>query len=297
MSPLEYAARYLNLQVPVVQDEKVAQWQSVTLHRYVLITGRDGGNVIWDRNHPHNQAAHDALLSKLTAHFAKKGATLTVHVKETDGTRAHSDFDGWRNLWYYAKKAFFGKGSPQEAAITLQLAARFNLDKGGDLQAYCDTYLGLDCNGFVGNYLVHGHRGKDWEFAEPPGTDYLANKTIDAIVKANGAPVTTVEDLRPAGSYLLGLVGRSGRVIPQFEGSSFGHILITQPGLKWESVYLDDKKGNKVWTMFAVESTGGVGLVYAACQFVSVTADGIFTVKRLSHPHAAPLRFRAFRVH
>jgi hypothetical protein len=297
MTPMEYATRYLNIQVPAVKDDQVAGWQSVRLDRYVLITSRDeAGKVYWDSNHAGNQAAHDALLGKLMGHFAKKGATLTVHVKEADGTRSHVEFDAWREVWYYARKALFGKGCPEDAAVTLQLAARFGLAPGGDLQAYCDKYLGLDCNGFVGNYLVHGLRGKDWDTGEPPWTANLADTTIDVIVRKNGTAVTTVDDLLPTGTYLLALVGASGRVIPQVENGTFGHILITQPGQKWESDYLDDKKGSKVWTMYSVESTGGVGLVTAACQLVGVTADGIFTVKRRSHPLMAPLRFRAFRV-
>lgn len=298
--PMNYAARYLSLPVPVVVDEKVSRWDLVRLDRYLLITGLDeNGGMVWDKNHPNNKAALNAMLSQLRAHFAKKGATLTVHVAERDGTRAHTEFDAWFPLWYFARKAFFGKGSPEAASITLQLAARFNLLEGLGLQGYCDKYLGLDCNGFVGNYLVHGRRGGDWELAEPPNAKdyYLANTQIDYIIKQNATAVTKIEDLKSSSSYLLGLVGPSGRVIPQIEGNMFGHILVTHPGLGWHAAYPDDKKVGKAWTLYGVESTGGgVGLVSAKCQFVSVTPDGIFTVKRHSHPLAPPSRFRVFRL-
>jgi hypothetical protein len=297
---MHYASRYLSLPVPVVADEKVTGWDLVRLDRYVLVTGLDkDGGMVWDKFHPDNKTALNAMLSQLRAHFAKTGATLTVHVTERDGTRAHTEFDAWFPLWYYARKAFYGKCSPEEAAITLQLAARFNLLKGLGLQGYCDKYLGLDCNGFVGNYLVHGRKGLDWELAEPPNAkdDYLANRTIDAIIKQTATAVTKIEDLKPTGSYLLGLVGPSGRVIPQTEGDMFGHIVVTQPGLGWKADYPDDKKVGKAWTLYGVESTGGgVGLISAKCQFVNVTPDGIFSVKRHSHPHAPPSRFRAFRL-
>jgi hypothetical protein len=298
--PMAYAARYLSLPVPVVVDDKVTRWDLVRLDRYLLITGLDkDGGMVWDKNHPNNKAALNAMLGQLRAHFAKKGATLTVHVTERDGARAHSEFDAWFPLWYFARKAFFGKGSPEAASITLQLAARFNLLEGLGLQGYCDKYLGLDCNGFVGNYLVHGRRGGDWELAEPPNAkdNYLANTQIDYIIKQNATAVTKIEDLKPSSSYLLGLVGPSGRVIPQIEGGMFGHILVTHPGLGWNAAYPDDKKVGKAWTLYGVESTGGgVGLVSAKCQFVSVTHDGIFTVKRHSHPLAPPSRFRVFRL-
>jgi hypothetical protein len=267
----------------------------VKFGKYVLITGANDKGLSWDKNHPNNQAAYDAMYGKLTDYFAKKGATITIHVRGVDGVLEYMEFTKWTDLWYYARKGFLGKGSVEEVQITLQLAARFNLLAGGDMQSYCDKYLGLDCNGFVGNHLVHGLRGDDWD-AEPPGTDFLANKTIDVIMKAKGSTIKTVDDLVPASSYVMGLVGPSGNVIPQYEGSAIGHVFITQPGLKWESVYTDAKgKDKKVWTMYAAESTGGVGLAFEKCQFVSVSKDGIFQVKRFSHPLDAPLPFRASR--
>jgi hypothetical protein len=48
-----------------------------------------------------------------------------------------------------------GKGSPEAIAQTLRLANVCGLVEGtrDALQRYCDKYIGLDCNGFVGNYL------------------------------------------------------------------------------------------------------------------------------------------------
>ena len=52
-------------------------------------------------------------------------------------------------------RTFVGKGTPGDIAGTLRLALRYGLVKPdtASLQKYCDTYLGLDCSGFVGNYL------------------------------------------------------------------------------------------------------------------------------------------------
>ena len=298
MSPSDYKDCYHRLQVPVIVDDKVQRWTEVRLDQYILITKIDlaANTVTWDNNHPDNQAAFDALLGKLTDHFAKRGATLTVHVKPALGGIEHAEFDTWKELWYYARKPFFGKGTPEEAQITLQLAARFGLLEGGTVQAYCDKYLGLDCNGFVGNYLDHGLREGDWQSAEPMGTAYLANKSIRPIIRGSGAAVTKMEDLVPVNSYILGLVGASGLVIDQYEGNSFGHIVITQPPMKWETPYWEGKKVRQVPTFMAVESTGGVGLCERGAQFLGVDDNGIFTVKRFSHRHDAPLRFRVYRV-
>jgi hypothetical protein len=282
----------------VIVEEKVQRWTDVQLTNYILIIKRDPGTgqVIWDDDHPDNQAAHDALMSKLIDHFAKKGTTLTVHVKPVGGGIEHSEFDTWKEVWYYARKAYFGKGSPEEVQITLQLAARFGLLGRGTLQDYCDKYLGLDCNGFAGNYLVHGFRGGDWQLAEPMGADYLANKTVGVMMRAVGKPVNRMEDLVPANTYLLGLAGSRGNIIEQFEGGSIAHIVVIQSGIQYMSAYPEGKTTRDVLTMLAVESTGHVGLTQARCQFVSVTPDGVFSVKRFSHPEEGAVQFRIYRI-
>jgi hypothetical protein len=269
----------------------------VKLSHYILIVSvdPDTGALTWDSDHSDNQAAYDALYGKVKDHFAKKGATLTVHVKPVLGGIEHSEFDTWQELWYYARKPFFGKGSPEEAQITLQLADRFGLVKEHNVQSYCDKYLGLDCSGFVGNYLVHGLREGDWQSAEPMGTDCLANKTIGVIMRAYGKPIDDLDDLAPSNSYLLGLVGRSGKIIEQYEGGSFGHIGVTWPGAKWESPYREGKTSRPVPTFWAVESTGGVGLGTHSAQFV-FGKEGIFHVKRFSHPEEGTSRFQVFRI-
>ena len=110
-------------------------------------------------------------------------------------------------------------------------------------------------------------------------------------MNAKGSSIKTMNDLVPTSSYVFGLVGSSGNVIPRYEGNAIGHVFITQPGIKWETDYLVGKgKTKTVWTMFAAESTGGVGLAFNTCQFVSVSKDGIFQVKRFSHPHADLIR-------
>lgn len=49
-------------------------------------------------------------------------------------------------------RPFIGKGSPWEIYDVLWLASRYGLINAGSAQKYCDTNLGTDCNGFVGNF-------------------------------------------------------------------------------------------------------------------------------------------------
>lgn len=61
-----------------------------------------------------------------------------------------------------------GKGSIDEIATCLHLIALFGLydkkkfgdDAASGVRDYCDKYIGLDCNGFVGNYARHIRAGK-----------------------------------------------------------------------------------------------------------------------------------------
>src|SRR5262249_47633573 len=52
-------------------------------------------------------------------------------------------------------RTFVGKGTPEDIAGTLRLALRYGLVKPdtASLQKYCDAYIGMDCSGFVGNFL------------------------------------------------------------------------------------------------------------------------------------------------
>jgi hypothetical protein len=49
---------------------------------------------------------------------------------------------------------FVGKGMPDDIRQTLRLAVRHGLAQKGELQKFCNNYIGLDCNGFVGNYML-----------------------------------------------------------------------------------------------------------------------------------------------
>ncbi|MFN7936390.1 MAG: hypothetical protein U0R19_23885 [Bryobacteraceae bacterium] len=57
---------------------------------------------------------------------------------------------------------YIGKGAPDEIQLALRLAVYYGLVKPtlGDLQAYCNEFIGLDCSGFTGVYYGPPYRGK-----------------------------------------------------------------------------------------------------------------------------------------
>jgi hypothetical protein len=84
-----------------------------------------------------------------------------------EGTEERRDYNavtrGSRNDgWFQANKeriqtAAMGKGSPHDYELALEWAVRSNkipTVNQGTIQTYCDEHLGIDCSGFVTNYLV-----------------------------------------------------------------------------------------------------------------------------------------------
>lgn len=83
------------------------------------------------------------------------------------GTEERRDYDavtrGSRHdTWFQTNKerirtAAMGKGAPQDYELALEWAVRSgkipNVTQ-GSIQTYCDDHLGIDCSGFVTNYLV-----------------------------------------------------------------------------------------------------------------------------------------------
>lgn len=85
----------------------------------------------------------------------------------TAGTEERQDYNAVtagsaRDAWFQANKerirtAAMGKGAPQDYELALEWAVRSNKIPNvtqASIQTYFDEHLGIDCSGFVTNYLV-----------------------------------------------------------------------------------------------------------------------------------------------
>lgn len=100
-------------------------------------------------------------------------ATYTIQLRKyfmmdwADGTEERSDYNavtqGSRtDTWFQANKeriktAAMGKGAPEDYELALEWAVRSRKvvnPSQATLQTWCDDHLGIDCSGFVTNYLV-----------------------------------------------------------------------------------------------------------------------------------------------
>jgi len=103
--------------------------------------------------------------------------------------------------------SYWGKGSPFGIAKTLRFAAAFGLVKPtlSDMNNYCRDYIGLDCNGFVGNYLKHEGLG-----------NLGPSHKVSAFAPA-GSRVSKMTDIR-AGSVLVWTSGGHVAIVDEVDG-------------------------------------------------------------------------------
>lgn len=212
LTPAKYAARYRPVQVP-----------------------NDGGRIPVDVRRYHlgdPTPAQQKLWSALGDHLAQRqkkdpSYRLNLTVNGTPYPVANREA-----IRMPAVRPFWGKGSPEDCQVVLQLALLLNFATAAGLQAWADDNIGLDCNGFVGNYLFHERIGALWwvvDGKDMPGPD----KTIDRLFhwvagKDEKGAVDDLDDLDPKRTYIVVRADAAGRVVPGPD--PVGHVALTEPG-------------------------------------------------------------------
>lgn len=228
ITPMQYAKNYWSLPVPIVDDatETVKEWATVRVDSYRLGADETAMNDFMSKARP-----------RLDQKDGKKKVSekLTIFVKTAQGAEDRRTYADRFALAENAKDPFYGKGSPEDVQVTLQLAIRLGIieAKQESIQAYCSTdHLGLDCNGFIGNYIRHGLQGVAWH-SDPAKKDSAiqANSPINSIMKYC-LPISSVEEIvkAPYRSYVLALVDQGSGRIRDYADSPVGHIMISEPG-------------------------------------------------------------------
>jgi hypothetical protein len=227
ITPAQYAARYLPVTFRVADRD-----YSINISRYHL-----GAET----------PAKDRLLGALADHLAREQSDggdfyLAVYIN-SEPLQIYTWGDVSLNLY----RPFIGKGSPEECQLVLQLALIVGGVQPNQLQKWADDNLGLDCNGFVGNYLFHELMGNDWQ-DEPtgaqPGPSALIN-TIFHWVSGDdeNAVVDDLGDVSPHVSYLIARVDSFGNVMPGGPNKPVGHIAITEPGQIMKQSFVSNSMG------------------------------------------------------
>ena len=242
LTPLQYEARYKTLPVDFIATDTAPLTLTVNKYRLGKMT-TEGQRLV--------TAAHDYL-----AQQQKKSSdfTLAFIVNGQPAT-----FGMWEVLAPHLRSPFSGKGSPEDCQIAAQMAVLLNRTTRANLQSYCDANIGLDCNGFVGNYLWHVRGKNDW--MDIAGSHDLGpDMSIDGFFD-KGRPIGGLDKIQPGELNVFGLVSSdTSRIIPVAvwnpDGTlkESGHIVISEPG--WFTQETGSAKTSTFWGLYGVESTG-----------------------------------------
>jgi len=293
MGPMEYARKYWNLEFPIINDDnEIVRYESVRFAKYRLYQGwnpKKGGGP------PPGQTELLSALNSYAYGFFKQNKRLELRVKNIWGSTVYLQFKTaaeMQKLLPRVAQAFSGKGSPEDVQLTLQLAARCGVAPNG-LQRYCDELvdtqyprLGLDCNGFVGNYLRYRNSETQWNFYDPVSSNTIINGDmgINSIVtKVAPEPVKSVDEMLAPRMHVLGMVDSAGRVIDGGFGA-IGHIMITQAhnwGLQEALPPMPKQYLGQRYLMYSgVEATPAVGLSDFKYTILNIAKNGVATVWR-----------------
>jgi len=225
-TPADYADKYRNLEVGLESGSV-----TVKIERYHIGKPDNEMEQLVEavKEYCHAQLKHDANFK----------LDLIVN-----GESVKLDYD---HVKLHIVAPFYGKGSPEDCQIAAQLAVLMKRTSMEHLPRYCDKHLGLDCNGFVGNYLFHVRNKNPWQ-VKAKEKDLGPSSSMDQFAAA-GHPVKDLKAINPANLHLFIEVDRAFRVIPGGKAGA-GHIVISEP--------------NKYTpTSFVFNSFGGLDLGYA----------------------------------
>src|SRR5215813_1660439 len=225
MTPLEFAKKYLELEAfmyPLETGEGADSpgpgnvpegWRPLRVARYRL-GASPWPNQFWQDISPHVSAPITMTIK-----------TISDEVQEVSLTR--------EQLRFHFHFPFVGKGSPEQAQLAIQLVYRYHKAVFTPEQFVEKDFIGLDCNGFVGNYIQRVVQNLPWLEAnndKDPGPTTLIGDLLAAQGKDN--QITDLNDLQAEETYLFGFCAPNGAIYDPSKNNpgSFGHVMITEPG-------------------------------------------------------------------
>jgi hypothetical protein len=246
MTPGEFAKLYLELDLFLYDPEYAPggtkagyippkKWTKVKANRYRLHT---------------SEYYYKFWYDDIQYHFSKP---VEVTVMSIQGIPETTELKA-KDAQMHFKAPFEGKGSPEQVQIAMQLVYRFHKASTSIHQFATERhFVGLDCNGFVGNYYQRIVKNQDWKTAEWWKGRGPESYMSDMITW--GQQMKTAEELKPDDTYILVWCDKEGTIFDpdptSDDPTKAGHVMITQPktmsgspgDLKvkiWEATAADD---------------------------------------------------------
>ena len=250
ITPAEYADQYRNMKV-----------------------GLDGGvvNVTIERYHIGDpDAEKDQLIQAIKEHYRdqfKKVPGFGIDLIVNGMKVTMRDLEA---LKMHVAAPFSGKGSPEECQLAAQLAVMMKRTSKEQLPRYCEKHLGLDCNGFVGNYIFHIRDESPWQLIARNNVDIGPSSSMNQFLPI-GMAVSDTKTVNPAYMHLFIEVDAHYRIIPGGKAGA-GHIAISEPNKYNPHSFVSNSFGGLDLgyarkgayghpALWAVESTGPQGAV------------------------------------
>jgi hypothetical protein len=221
MKPTEYKALYDGLRIFGAGGKS----KTVAIGRYRMAGagGMPGGRAA---------TAWTALSNALGAKFGTHPPFKKIEDVDLMAGTAHDleqvdpDFTATRDFRYLLLLPFVGKGAPEHCQLVLQLIQY--LVPGTDPQTYADDNLGLDCNGWTGNYIRHGFGNAPWQDHGINGSGVNPETLVKDFIDTNQQRrVKNWTDMVVGTPYVLVRTNELGQVITTNSGIDIGHVLIT----------------------------------------------------------------------
>lgn len=129
MRPIDFEQKYHRVHVSYLGPRGLAKSKTVNVHIYIRTSATA------------RLPEKDALVAAIDQELRRAGGLRLIDVERSHRTMV--------------ARAFYGKGSPDDCAVTLRHAIRYGRAQPEQLQHYCDRVarIGLDCSGFVNNYF------------------------------------------------------------------------------------------------------------------------------------------------
>jgi hypothetical protein len=245
LSPKEFAAKYLSMRVYIYPPQDggpdnsalaPSGWQEVSVANYRL-SGSPYRGSIWSDISSRLKEKTDVRL--ITIAGAQIDDSLTVA----------QVYNAFRYPW-------LGKGSPEQAQITIQIMYRFHKAHTALNAFLAADFIGLDCNGFAGNYYQRVMQGTDWKdqnnLKDPGPTTF-----IEGLFKLGGrkAEIKKLDDIDSSKIYVFAECDPKTAVIADpvsGQENTWGHVMLTEPG------ELNKLAGGKIG-MSVTEATADAG--------------------------------------
>ena len=222
LTPLEFANKYRRLETflyPQELPEGVAPvyvppkgWTSTPVERYRL-----GSSNWW-----HTFWKQDIA--------PRLGKSLKLRVKNMYGHEQELELTP-RQLVRHFYPPFVGKGSPEQAQIAIQLTYRYRKVTTPLADFLKADFIGLDCNGFVGNYIqrVVTGWGQSWTIFDNDKDPGPTTEMSGIVETCCDKQITSTTQLSPQEIYIFVLCEGDGMVIDPGKKHSYGHVMITNP--------------------------------------------------------------------